>query len=304
VRATNSGSTNAQATSFTLALDVPQGVQAFHLPSGTVPAIVNGREFAGIPSGSPFTAQSNENWDGFDVHNLFLAQLRSSTSSISQADVVRGSFVPTTAANTFTLSGSTYTFARSATSAILVTGTTDFEPDLIADAADNDGDGVIDGVFQDYGIPPVTDAAGNTVRLHASVLVVDLDGRFNVNAHDALPRLIYAGTSRWTTTVSTSAAPMGSGYGPSEVNGQTGIRAWTGSNSWTPQSNLFAGPPSGASLTTTSTFSNSEHPTVFTLSGGPSARFTGLRSGTTGSRYTDVTASGLRVTGRASSAAI
>jgi len=271
VRASNSGSTNAQATSFTLALDLPIGVQAFQRPSGTVPAIVNGREFA---SGTSPPTFGNENWDGFDDHNLFLAQLRSSTSSISQADVVRGSFsAPITS--------------------VLADPNLDLDGDLVMDAADNDGDGVIDGVFQDYGIPPVTDAAGNTVQLRASVLVVDLDGRFNVNAHDALPRLLYAGTNRWTTTVSTTAAPMGSGYGPAEINGLTGTRAWTSNSTSNSGTGLFSGPSAipGASMSAPlqagATFATSEHPTVFTLTGGGTSELRGLRSGTTGSRYTD-----------------
>ena len=257
VRAVNSSTTNAQATSFTLALDMPMGAQAFRLASGTVPAIVNGREFAG-------SAPANENWDGFDANNLFLAQLRSSTSSISRADVIRGSYSAPIAS---------------------VLATPDLDNDLVMDGADNDGDGVIDGVFQDYGIPSVIDGTGNAVQLRASVLIVDLDSRFNVNAHDALPRLIYAGTNRWTTSVSTTAAPLGSGYGPAEINGLSGTRAWLSNSTWNTGTNLFAGVPLARNLVTASTFEQSEHPTVFTLTGGTS--FVGLRSGSGGSRYTE-----------------
>ncbi len=283
VRALGSGSTNASTSSFTLTLDIAPGATPIGLPAVPVPAVFNGREFAGV-------APANENWDGFDANNLFLAQLKSSTASVSQADVVRGSFVPTSPALAFVVSGSSYTLARSATSASvsLVTGTTDIDGDLIMDAADNDGDGVIDGVFQDYGIPPVTDAAGNTVRLHASVLVVDLDGRFNVNAHDALPRLIYAGTSNWSTVNSATAAPLGSGYGPAEINGMSGTRAWTSNNTWNSGTGMFPGRPVGAPLMPGSnTLGTSENPTLFTMTGGPSTRFIGQRSGTSGSRYND-----------------
>jgi hypothetical protein len=288
VRAINSGSTNAPGTAFTLALDLPLTGRPFTLPSGSVPIIVNGREFSGAPSiNPPISPPSNENWDGFDDHNLFLAQLKSSTSSISRAEAVRGSFLQGSSPNTFsvpTVSGTSFTLTTSATSptVFLVTGTTDFDNDLIMDAADNDGDGVIDGIYQNIGLPDVTDAAGNAVNLRASILVVDLDGRFNVNAHDALPRLIYAGTNRWTTTVATTNAPMGSGYGPAEISGHCGGRVWTGNTTATSGSTLFPGPPGGASLTTTSTFSTSEHPTVLTLTGGDS--FRGLRSATS-SRY-------------------
>jgi hypothetical protein len=286
VRAVNSGPTNVAGTAFTLALDLPFTNRPFTLPSGPMPAIVNGREFSGVPSLSP---PSNENWDGFDEHNRFLAQLRSSTTSISQADVVRGSFLHTSNAPTFSVSGTTYTLTTSATSAsvFLVTGATDLDNDLITDAADNDGDGVIDGIFQNIGLPDASDAAGNAVQLRASILVVDLDGRFNVNAHDALPRLIYAGTSNWSTVSSATAAPLGSGYGPAEINGMSGTRAWTSNSTSTPESGLFPGRPVGAPLITRSTLDTSENPTIFTLTGGGTLQLAGQRSGISGSRYSD-----------------
>jgi hypothetical protein len=275
VRAVNSGSTNAPGTGFTLALDLPTTGRPFTLPNGMVPAIINGREFS---SGTAAPTFGNENWDGFDEHNLFLAQLRSSTSSISQADVIRGSFLQGPTPNTFTVPGvsGTYTLRTSAPTppgAVLVNGATDFDNDLIADAADNDGDGVIDGIFQDIGLPDVTDAAGNAVKLRASILVVDLDGRFNVNAHDALPRLVYGGTTNWpdASVVSTASAPLGSGYGPSEVNG----------------SKLFVNAPQNAPLVSQGGFADTENPALLAITGGPQNKYLGRRSGTSGSRYTD-----------------
>ena len=272
VRAVNSGSTNAPGSAFTVALDLPFTNRPFTLPSGTAPVIVNGREFSGVPSTIP---PSNENWDGFDEHNRFLAQLRSSTSSISQADVIRGSFLHTSAAPTFSVSGTTYTLTTSATSAsvFLVTGTTDFDNDLIMDAADNDSDGVIDGIFQDVGLPYAADAAGNAVQLRASMLVVDLDGRFNVNAHGGLPRLVYGGATNWpdSAVVATSPVPLGSGYGPSEVNA----------------GKLFVNAPQNAPLVSQGGFANTENPALLTLTGGTSGKYLGKRSGASGSRYTD-----------------
>jgi hypothetical protein len=262
VRATNSGQTNATATSFTVSLDVPWAGRPFALPSGTVPVIVNGRAFS---SGTVSPSAGNENWDGFDAENQFLAQLRSGTT-IAVADVVRGSFSAPISS---------------------VISTPDLDGDQIMDGADNDGDGVIDGVFGDYGLPSAIDVAGNTVELRASVLVVDLDGRFNVNAHDTFARMLYTGTNRWTTTVSTTAAPIGSGYGPAEINGQTGTRKWLSATSWTSGTFLFPGSPMGAGLVTGSTFSSTENPVIHALTGGPNSRFNGRRDGTAGSRYGD-----------------
>jgi len=48
---------------------------------------------------------------------------------------------------------------------------------------DNDGDGTPDSGWLDIGLPPLVDAAGNVLQPKAAILVVDLDGRINVNAH-------------------------------------------------------------------------------------------------------------------------
>jgi len=267
VRVLNSGSTNQSSGTtatgtFQITLDIPWGLPTFSLASGTSSVIVNGREFA---SGTAPPTFENENWDGFDEHNLFLAHLRSGTL-ISQAEVVRGSFLrPASAANTFTLPFGTYTLSSTA-SGTLITGTTDFESDLIVDAADNDGDGVIDGIFQDVGLPDATDASGNVVQLRASILVVNLDGRFNVNAHDGLMKTIYTGTvfdagwgtnPNWTSTVQSGSIPLGSGYGSAEVNAAHMF--------------ITAINPSG-------TFPNTEQPRFFPIAGGLASRSEGLRS--------------------------
>lgn len=50
---------------------------------------------------------------------------------------------------------------------------------------DNDGDGVLDSKFVSLGLPQFTDASGATIEPRAAVLVVDLDGRINLNVHDS-----------------------------------------------------------------------------------------------------------------------
>ena len=175
--------------------------------------IINGREFAGTGAGP------NEAWDGFDSFNAFLAQVEPSTSQVSQTDVIRPSFLST----------------WPPTSA-------DSDADGITDTIDNDGDGVDDGVFLNWGLPSLPTANG-TINLHASALIVDLDGRFNVNAHGSLANMpirvtgasqsesIYASsnpgwprdstgtvTDRNTIQVDLELVPLGSGIGPAEVN--------------------------------------------------------------------------------------
>ncbi|RFC46629.1 MAG: hypothetical protein DVB22_003300, partial [Verrucomicrobia bacterium] len=85
---------------------------------------------------------------------------------------------------------------------------------------DNDNDGVVDGIFLDFGFPPIM-VGGDAIQLAASVLIVDLDSRFNVNAHGSLARSLYLTTpdhSGWSSAQAFSDVPMGSGYGPAEVN--------------------------------------------------------------------------------------
>jgi hypothetical protein len=48
---------------------------------------------------------------------------------------------------------------------------------------DNDGDAFPDSGFIPLGLPVVRDAAGNSLTVKAAVLVVDLDGRLNLNTH-------------------------------------------------------------------------------------------------------------------------
>ena len=256
----SSGVTNAPTTGFALALDKPFQTGPFTLPAaGRV--IINGREFAGDKASNPLTSNSNEAWDGFDDHNRFLAQVTG--SGVSSSTVTRGSYI-------------------SGSNAVALTGTTDYDGDLIPDDADNDNDGVTDGVFLDFGIPDASDANGGAVQIRASVLIVDLDGRYNVNAHDSLSRIIYSTTSsylsastdpqrvlnRWGITSGTLAAfmtnpagvPVGSGYGPAEISGG--------------QNKIFTG---------TAAYQSTEDPATFTLSGGSTAREVGRRPA--GSRY-------------------
>jgi hypothetical protein len=246
--------TNTSGSEFTLSVDVPWRPGPW---TGGISgrAVINGREFAGGPSANPLTNPANEGWDGFDDHNPFLARV-SPGATIASSSVSRISYFPT-------LQGPGLTSA--------LNGLTN----LIPDGADNDNDGVPDGLFLDFGIPPTSDVYGNEVDIRASVLVVDLDGRFNVNAHDGLGRVVYTGTNfapvapavigsntNWTTAVMTGSSPMGSGYGTCEIDG----------------GKMFLNSPPNATLVQGNSFATSEHPTLLTLSGGPAARLCGDRS--------------------------
>ena len=48
---------------------------------------------------------------------------------------------------------------------------------------DNDNDGVRDSVWVDFGAPVIMDQKGRLVKPLAAIMIVDMDGRLNVNAH-------------------------------------------------------------------------------------------------------------------------
>jgi hypothetical protein len=48
---------------------------------------------------------------------------------------------------------------------------------------DNDGDGTLDSGWIDVGLPDVVDASGNSLKVKVAALIIDLDGRLNVNTH-------------------------------------------------------------------------------------------------------------------------
>ena len=166
--------------------------------------IINGREFTSGTSGP------NESYDGYDYNNDFLADPFSPSSRPS-----------------FSLTGSTQLTGTTTWVSIGTSGT-----NL---KIDNDGDGVPDSAWIDVGLPPFTDAAGTVVYPRAAILVTDLDGRLNVNAHGSRVTVdygsLYSGTfatgTNALTTVTTSTSsfaskpfstyPDGFGFGPSET---------------------------------------------------------------------------------------
>jgi hypothetical protein len=144
--------------------------------------VINGREFTPVQSGT-----TPESWDGFDDHNRWLAQPVVHGGAIARMDRV-----------SFGGAGQTLT-------------------------VDNDNDGVLDGVWipatlpgpgatQPYVIANRPSPLGGTLRFQVSYLILDLDGRINVNAagNNASP---VAGAYPGTPPV-----PLGMGYGPADID--------------------------------------------------------------------------------------
>ena len=88
---------------------------------------------------------------------------------------------------------------------------------------DNDGDGVLDSIWVDLGLPVQAAEDGTKYKPLVAILCIDLDGRLNLNAHgnlaqldpnyNAPPQGPYAGT----TAGAPAPLPRGDGYGPAEV---------------------------------------------------------------------------------------
>jgi hypothetical protein len=157
------------------------------LPNGTSSFVINGREF------TPTTGTTGpESYDAYDDANLWLAQPLLALGQVSRFD--RLSFSGTVGPA----------------------------------AVDNDNDGVLDGVWLPSDATIATAMAsgtnpgpsviadrqsplGGTLRFQVSYLILDLDGRININAAGmALPSPV--------GYPSDAGGPLGMGYGPADID--------------------------------------------------------------------------------------
>lgn len=102
---------------------------------------------------------------------------------------------------------------------------------------DNDNDGVPDSIWIDPGLPVITRPDGRRIKRLAAILIKDLDGSINVNAHGTLDQASnpnshadyalsaamvpgYAAPPGYALGLApqNSYAPRGAGFGPAEVN--------------------------------------------------------------------------------------
>jgi hypothetical protein len=86
---------------------------------------------------------------------------------------------------------------------------------------DNDNDGVADGRWLSDVLPMVRVADGRSVRCDVSILVKDLDGRINLNAHGALRRHSQTGRpyrARSEYGYLRRTVPIGMGFGPADID--------------------------------------------------------------------------------------
>jgi hypothetical protein len=95
---------------------------------------------------------------------------------------------------------------------------------------DNDNDGVRDSIWVDFGAPVMMDQKGRLVKPLAAIMVLDMDGRLNVNAHGTrelagigsdlgwTPDFVPAGTPQATQPrAAWNGVPRGQAFGVAEV---------------------------------------------------------------------------------------
>jgi len=135
--------------------------------------IINGREFTPTTTAN---ASTPESYDAFDDSNKWLAKPTVDSGQVTA--VPRPSF---------------------------------FNGNAVDTKVDNDGDGIPDGVWTANVIPSTASPLGGTLSFQVSYLIMDLDGRININAH---------GTSGppGSYPASLDNVPVGMGYGPADID--------------------------------------------------------------------------------------
>ncbi len=89
---------------------------------------------------------------------------------------------------------------------------------------DNDGDGIRDSVWVDFGAPVIQGANGKRVKPLAAILCVDMDGRLNINAHGSKDLAGPVSFNQQLANDSTGnpvfsdTLPHGLGYGPADIS--------------------------------------------------------------------------------------
>ena len=211
------------------------------LPKKPGSVLINGREFC-----PEQTSDACEAWDGFGLRSgttapfdAFLAGTTLQNSKPITSGTIQASFVgPTDIADL----------------------NRDANGDGLTDGCDNDNDGVADSWWISGLVPDRPSPLGGVLKCDLAFLVLDLDGRVNLNAAGSLTPVV-TGSADWPTTVASSTishVAVGMGYGPADVDvsrlmatgsGSPGVPGFPGRWQQLCQSSTSATPNQTAPLT-------------------------------------------------------
>ncbi len=182
--------------------------------------------YMGRTAGGNFAAP-NESYDAVDFQNMFLAAIRNEDGD---GDIDPLGIIPSFHRQSLIDYHMAQTGAIPDRAIFRVSGTSNggganFPTPDASDPpeVDNDLDGIGDGVWLDIGLPLQTDMNGRVYKPLVSYLVVDMDGKFNVNAHGNESDIDPTSGNAYVSV----RAPMlgggvpshrGPGYGPPEIN--------------------------------------------------------------------------------------
>lgn len=175
------------------------GQNPFSAPGNLVGAkvLINGRAFAGTAIVDPTT----EPFDAIDKSNTFLAAV-----DFANGGQIYPSFYHLLASG----------YGNRPTQLPPLPLPVPLVPDVFD--IDNDGDGKTDSIWVDPGYPVQTDKSGRQYKALVAYMVLDLDGRYNLNVHgggdDARGRLV----ADRPLLDPPAIVPQGQGYGPPDVS--------------------------------------------------------------------------------------
>ena len=146
----------------------------------------------------PNSAGPNESYDTFDYQNMFLAGLRSDGTVVAPSFHREGLLVRPR--------GDFRAFAGGGPAGDGV-------------CVDNNNDGTPEGIWIDTGLAIQTRSDGICVKPLVSYTVIDMGGKFNVNAHGSLLRDVPGGANFFPLPLlGGETGSRGQGLGPPEIN--------------------------------------------------------------------------------------
>ncbi len=151
----------------------------------------------------PNSQSTNEPWDAFDFQNMALARL----VDVSGDDVLNDNDMEVSPSFGGVRDGVAEHTSFKAFAA------------LGPRHVDNDNDGINDGIWIDTGMQVRSTPDGEYIKPVVSFLILDMDGRLNINAHgNSRDSLVIDTTDVYGPPITPAQFPQGLGFGPAEIS--------------------------------------------------------------------------------------